>query len=164
MKQHSCNPEQAVLFVERIRDIFVGYRNCTVSTNQNPKIDFERMAQSIKCSMPIAQYSVGCPWRKLVYQDDYVKRLRRRSSSVVSTEFLKHALIDATYDYISTKRDEYNPGKPTCCQRCIRAAVGRWIDMSGRPEKQEVKMTISNFLDQMALSSIPKGWSPCSLQ
>jgi fructose-bisphosphate aldolase class II len=53
----------------------------------------------------------------------------------VSTD-LKHALIDATYDYISSNRDEYNPGKiDITVKEAIKAKVGYWIDLLGSAGK-----------------------------
>ena len=53
----------------------------------------------------------------------------------VSTE-LKYTLIDATYKYISEKREEYNPGKIDIAVRdAIRAVVARWIDVLGSAGK-----------------------------
>ncbi len=135
-----CNPEQAVLFVERTGvDIFapaIGTAHGVYKT-KNPKIDFERMAQinqmlnADRINTPLVVHGgTGLP-------DDYVKRLLEAGGAKfnVSTE-LKHALIDATYDYISAKRDEYNPGKIDIAVRdAIRAAVGRWIDMLGSTGK-----------------------------
>ena len=53
----------------------------------------------------------------------------------MSTE-LKHTLIDSTYEYISGKRDEYNPGKIDVAVRdAIRTVVARWIDVLGSAGK-----------------------------
>jgi fructose/tagatose bisphosphate aldolase len=53
----------------------------------------------------------------------------------VSTE-LKRTLIDATYNYISAKREEYDPGKiDIAVKDAIRSAVGHWIDMLGSAGK-----------------------------
>ena len=53
----------------------------------------------------------------------------------VSTE-LKHAMIDATYNYISENRDQYNPGKiDIVIKDTIRQVVARWIDILGSAGK-----------------------------
>ena len=53
----------------------------------------------------------------------------------VSTE-LKYTLIDTTYDYITTNRQEYDPGKiDAAVKEGIRKAVGHWIDMLGSADK-----------------------------
>jgi fructose/tagatose bisphosphate aldolase len=65
--------------------------------------------------------------------EEYVKRLLEAGGAKfnVSTE-LKYTLIDATFNYISAKREEYNPGKVDIAVRdAIRSVVGRWIDMLG---------------------------------
>jgi fructose/tagatose bisphosphate aldolase len=53
----------------------------------------------------------------------------------VSTE-LKHTLIDASFEYISAHRDEYEPGKVDVAARdAIRKAVGHWIQVLGSAGK-----------------------------
>lgn len=131
-----CNPEQAILFVERTGvDIFapaIGTAHGVYKT-KNPKVDFERMA---KINQMLNADRINTP---LVVHggtglsEDYVKQLLAAGGAKfnVSTE-LKYTLIDATYNYISAKREEYNPGKVDIAVRdAIRAVVGRWIDMLG---------------------------------
>ena len=49
----------------------------------------------------------------------------------VSTD-LKHASIDATYDYISSHRAEYNPGKiDIAAKQAVIERVNYWIDLLG---------------------------------
>jgi len=66
-------------------------------------------------------------------QPDVVKKLVALGGCKfnVSTD-LKHALLDATYEYISEHRDEYNPGK---VDKYVKAAIcnkiNYWIDMLG---------------------------------
>lgn len=131
-----CNPEQAILFVERTGvDIFapaIGTAHGVYKT-KNPKVDFERMA---KINQMLNADRINTP---LVVHggtglsEDYVKQLLAAGGAKfnVSTE-LKYTLIDATFNYISAKREEYNPGKVDIAVRdAIRAVVGRWIDMLG---------------------------------
>ena len=135
-----CNPEEAVLFVERTGvDIFapgIGTAHGVYKT-KNPKVDFERMA---KINQMLNADRINTP---LVVHggtglsDEYVKRLLEAGGAKfnVSTE-LKHTLIDSTYKYISDKREEYNPGKVDVVVRdAIRTVVGRWIDVLGSAGK-----------------------------
>jgi len=135
-----CNPEEAVLFVERTGvDIFapgIGTAHGVYKT-KNPKVDFERMA---KINQMLNADRINTP---LVVHggtglsDEYVKRLLEAGGAKfnVSTE-LKHTLIDSTYKYISDKREEYNPGKVDMVVRdAIRTVVGRWIDVLGSAGK-----------------------------
>ena len=49
----------------------------------------------------------------------------------VSTD-LKHAWIDATYDYIASHRTEYNPGKiDIAAKQAVVERVNTWIDLLG---------------------------------
>jgi tagatose 1,6-diphosphate aldolase GatY/KbaY len=49
----------------------------------------------------------------------------------VSTD-LKHALIDSTFEYIASHREEYNPGKVDIAMKAaIRERVFYWIDLLG---------------------------------
>ncbi len=135
-----ANPAQAVEFVERTGlDIFapaIGTAHGVYKT-KNPKIDFERLGtinqmlngQGIRTPL-VVHGGTGLP-------EDYIVKLLANGGAKfnVSTE-LKHTLIDATYDYISAKRDEYDPGKvDEAVNKAIRAAVGHWIDMLGSAGK-----------------------------
>ena len=135
-----ANPQQAIEFVERTGvDIFapaIGTAHGVYKT-KNPKIDFERMAiinemlngNGVKTPL-VVHGGTGLP-------EDYIKKLLEAGGAKfnVSTE-LKHVLIDAKYEYISTHRDEYNPGKIDIFVRdAIRKAVGHWIDMLGSEGK-----------------------------
>jgi fructose/tagatose bisphosphate aldolase len=53
----------------------------------------------------------------------------------VSTD-LKHALIDATFNYIQEHREEYNPGKVDISVKgAIREKIGYWIELLGSAGK-----------------------------
>jgi tagatose 1,6-diphosphate aldolase GatY/KbaY len=129
-----CNPEQAVEFVERTGvDIFapaIGTAHGVYKT-KNPKIDFERMGTINKIlngsgvRVPLVVHGgTGLP-------PEYIARLLEMGGAKfnVSTE-LKHTLIDTTYEYISSHRDEFDPGKVDAAVRdAIRGVVGHWMDM-----------------------------------
>jgi tagatose 1,6-diphosphate aldolase GatY/KbaY len=135
-----ANPAQAVEFVERTGvDIFapaIGTAHGVYKT-KNPKVDFERLGKinqilngsGVKTPL-VVHGGTGLP-------EDYIKRLIEMGGAKfnVSTE-LKRTLIDATYDYISAKREEYDPGKiDIAVKDAIRSAVGHWIDMLGSAGK-----------------------------
>lgn len=135
-----ANPNQSVEFVERTGvDIFapaIGTAHGVYKT-KNPKIDFERLGKinqmlngsGVKTPL-VVHGGTGLP-------EDYVKKLLEMGGAKfnVSTE-LKHTLIDTTYDYITAKRDEYDPGKiDAAAKDAIRGAVGHWIDMLGSAGK-----------------------------
>ena len=135
-----CSPDQVLEFVERTGvDIFapaIGTAHGIYKT-KNPKIDFERLgkiykilnADSVKVPL-VVHGGTGLP-------EDYITRLIEMGGSKfnVSTE-LKHTLIDATYDYISEHREEYDPGKvDSTVKDAIRTVVGRWIDILGSTGK-----------------------------
>jgi len=135
-----ANPVQAAEFVERTGvDIFapaIGTAHGVYKT-KNPKVDFERLGKinqilngsGVKTPL-VVHGGTGLP-------EDYIKRLIEMGGAKfnVSTE-LKHTLIDATYDYISGKREEYDPGKiDIAVKDAIRGVVGRWIDTLGSTGK-----------------------------
>lgn len=135
-----ANPTQAVEYVERTGvDIFapaIGTAHGVYKT-KNPKVDFERLGKinqilngsGVKTPL-VVHGGTGLP-------EDYIQRLIDMGGAKfnVSTE-LKHALIDSTYNYISAKREEYNPGKiDIAVKDAIRGAVGHWIDMLGSAGK-----------------------------
>ncbi|HWQ83131.1 MAG TPA: class II fructose-bisphosphate aldolase [Anaerolineales bacterium] len=135
-----ANPQQAVEFVERTGlDIFapaIGTAHGVYKT-KNPKIDFERLGainqimngNGIQTPL-VVHGGTGLP-------EDYIVKLLANGGAKfnVSTE-LKRTLIDATYEYITAKRDEYDPGKiDEAVNKAIRAVVGHWIDMLGSAGK-----------------------------
>jgi ketose-bisphosphate aldolase len=135
-----ANPAQAVEFVERTGvDIFapaIGTAHGVYKT-KNPKVDFDRLGKinqilngsGVKTPL-VVHGGTGLP-------EDYIKRLIEMGGAKfnVSTE-LKRTLIDATYNYISAKREEYDPGKiDIAVKDAIRSAVGHWIDMLGSAGK-----------------------------
>ncbi|MEJ2601225.1 MAG: class II fructose-bisphosphate aldolase [Anaerolineales bacterium] len=135
-----ANPAQAAEFVERTGvDIFapaIGTAHGVYKT-KNPKVDFERLGKINKIlngsgvKTPLVVHGgTGLP-------EDYIKRLIEMGGAKfnVSTE-LKHTLIDTTYNYVSAKREEYNPGKiDIAVKDAIRTVVGRWIDTLGSTGK-----------------------------
>ena len=135
-----CDPEQALEFVAKTRiDIFapaIGTAHGVYKT-KNPKLDFARMEKIFKLingkgvKMPLVVHGgTGL-------QPDVVKRLVSLGGSKfnVSTD-LKHVLIDATYDYITSHREEYNPGKIDIAVReAIMAKIEYWIDLLGSAGK-----------------------------
>jgi ketose-bisphosphate aldolase len=129
-----CDPEQALEFVDQTGiDIFapaIGTAHGVYKT-KDPKLDFDRLQE---ISELINGKQVRIP---LVIhggtglKPDVATRLVSLGGSKfnVSTD-LKHALIDATHDYISSHRDEYNPGKiDIAVKEAIKAKVGYWIDL-----------------------------------
>ncbi len=135
-----CQPEQALEFVERTGvDLFapaIGTAHGVYKTKE-PKIDFERFE---KISQEINGSGVRTP---LVIHGgtglpaEYVKRLVALGGAKlnVSTE-LKHALIDATYEYIDPHRDEYKPEKISAAvKEATRKVVLNWIDVLGSAGK-----------------------------
>ena len=135
-----ANPTQAAEFVERTGvDIFapaIGTAHGVYKT-KNPKVDFDRLGKinqilngsGVKTPL-VVHGGTGLP-------EYYIKRLIEMGGAKfnVSTE-LKRTLIDATYNYISGKREEYNPGKiDIAVKDAIRQVVGRWIDTLGSAGK-----------------------------
>lgn len=135
-----ANPKQAVEFVERTGlDIFapaIGTAHGVYKT-KNPKVDFERLGQinqllngkAIKTPL-VVHGGTGLP-------ENYIKRLIEMGGAKfnVSTE-LKRTMIDAQFEYISSHREEYDPGKvDDAVRKSIREAVGHWIDMLGSADK-----------------------------
>ena len=135
-----ANPMQAVEFVERTGlDIFapaIGTAHGVYKT-KNPKVDFERLGKinqllngkTIKTPL-VVHGGTGLP-------EDYIKKLIEMGGAKfnVSTE-LKRTMIDAEYEYITSHREEYDPGKvDEAVRKAIRDAVSHWIDMLGSADK-----------------------------
>ena len=135
-----CNPEQAVEFVERTGvDLLapaIGTAHGIYKT-KDPKVDVERLQMINELlngkgpRVPLVIHGgTGLP-------PDTVKKLIASGGAKfnVSTD-LKHALLDATFNYISEHRDEYNPGKVDIAVKdAIRGKIGYWIDMLGSAGK-----------------------------
>lgn len=131
-----CDPEKAEEFVERTGiDLFapaIGTAHGVYKT-ADPKLDFDRLETICKLingaspRVPIVIHGgTGL-------KEDVVRRLVALGGSKfnVSTE-LKYTLIDATYDYISGHRDEYNPGKiDEAVKAAVIATIEKWIDILG---------------------------------
>jgi len=131
-----CDPEQAMAFVEQTGiDIFapaIGTAHGVYKT-KNPKLDFERLE---KIANLINGREIRVP---LVIhggtglKPDVAKKLVSLGGSKfnVSTD-LKHTLIDTTYDYIATNRDQYNPGKiDAAVKEAIKEKIKYWIELLG---------------------------------
>ena len=131
-----CDPEEALRFVNETGiDIFapaIGTAHGVYKT-KNPKLDFDRLAQIAELingkepKIPLVIHG-GTGLRPGV-----VKKLVSLGGSKfnVSTD-LKHSLIDTTYDYISSHRDEYNPGKiDIAVKEGIKGRINYWIDLLG---------------------------------
>ena len=135
-----ADPKQSVEFVERTGvDLFapaIGTAHGVYKT-ADPKVHFDRLERisqllngdSVRVPL-VVHGGTGLP-------PATVKRLIEVGGSNfnVSTE-LKHTLIDSTYDYISEKREEYNPGKiDIAVKNAIKGVVGNWIDILGSTGK-----------------------------
>ena len=131
-----CDPDKAGQFVSETGvDIFapaIGTAHGIYKT-KNPKLDFDRFEQIFnlfnkeKATVPLVIHGgTGL-------QPDVVKKLVSMGGCKfnVSTD-LKHSLLDATFEYISANRDEYNPGKvDKHVKAAIRDKINYWIDMLG---------------------------------
>jgi fructose/tagatose bisphosphate aldolase len=138
-----CDPARSLEFVERSGvDLFapaIGTAHGVYRT-ENPKIDFdrfERIQQNVNGRRIIAPLIChGGTGLK----PDVVRRLVALGGAKfnVSTD-LKHALIDATHDYITAHRNEYNPGKIDIeAKRAVMERVDDWISLLGCAGKAEV--------------------------
>jgi tagatose 1,6-diphosphate aldolase GatY/KbaY len=135
-----CDPKEALEFVDQTGvDIFapaIGTAHGVYKT-KTPKLDFDRLkkiAELINGNQPriplVIHGGTGL-------QPDVVKRLVSLGGAKfnVSTD-LKHTLIDTTYDYISSHRDEYNPGKiDAAVKEAIKGRIEYWIDLLGSTGK-----------------------------
>lgn len=135
-----CDPEQAMEFVDKTGvDIFapaIGTAHGVYKT-KNPKLDFDRlkkiaeMINGSQVTVPLVIHGgTGL-------QPDVVTKLVSLGGSKfnVSTD-LKHCLIDTTYNYISSHREEYNPGKiDVSVKEAIKGRIKYWIDLLGSEGK-----------------------------
>jgi tagatose 1,6-diphosphate aldolase GatY/KbaY len=131
-----CDPEQAMEFVNETGiDIFapaIGTAHGVYKT-KNPKLDFDRLEQIAEimngkgATVPLVIHGgTGL-------QPDVVTKLVSLGGSKfnVSTD-LKYSLIDTTYSYITSHRDEYNPGKiDIAVKEAIKGRINYWIDLLG---------------------------------
>ncbi len=131
-----CDPARSLEFVERSGvDLFAPAIGTAhgVYTTENPKIDFDRfesIQRIVNAQRIIAPLIVhGGTGLK----PEVVKRLVALGGAKfnVSTD-LKYALIDATYDYISSHRNEYNPGKiDMAAKQAVMERVDGWMELLG---------------------------------
>jgi ketose-bisphosphate aldolase len=131
-----CDPEQSVEFVERTGvDLFaaaIGTAHGVYKT-ENPKLDFDRFARINEMLNGDGMETPMIIHGGTGLKPEVVRRLVSMGGAKfnVSTD-LKHALIDSTYDYINTHRDEYNPGKVDIARsEATRDRIVWWIDLLG---------------------------------
>ena len=131
-----CDPETAVDFVVRSGiDIFapaIGTAHGVYKT-ADPKVDsdrFEKIRVAIDrkgLRVPLVVHGgTGLP-------ESTVRRLVELGGTKfnVSTD-LKHRLLDATFDYLTAHRDEYNPGKlDMAVKASTKELIHNWIDRLG---------------------------------
>ena len=131
-----CDPARSREFVERSGvDLFAPAIGTAhgVYVTENPKIDFDRFEQ---IQQLVNGQGILAPL--IVHggtglKPEVVKRLVSLGGAKfnVSTD-LKHAWIDATYDYIASHRTEYNPGKiDIAAKQAVIERVNYWIDLLG---------------------------------
>lgn len=131
-----CNPDQALEFVKKTGVDLLAPAIGTahgIYTTKNPKVDFERFKKIFEVingntlRIPLVIHGgTGLP-------REYVEKLISYGGSKinVSTE-LKHTLIDSTWQYINTHREEYDPGKiDKAVKEAIKQAVYAWIEIIG---------------------------------
>jgi len=131
-----CDPETAVSFVNETGiDIMapaIGTAHGIYKT-ANPKLDFDRFKKIFDL------FNAKRPRVPLVVhggtglKPEVVKKLVALGGSKfnISTD-LKHALIDSTFEYISAKREEYNPTKIDKAGReAIIKRINYWIELLG---------------------------------
>jgi len=131
-----CNPKDAIKFVEETGiDLLapaIGTAHGIYKT-ENPKLDFERLSEIFHlCNYEEPKVPIVIHGGTGL-KPDVVKRLVSLGGSKfnVSTD-LKHALIDATFEYISKNRQEYNPGKiDEAVRKAIIERINYWIDLLG---------------------------------
>jgi tagatose 1,6-diphosphate aldolase GatY/KbaY len=131
-----CDPARSREFVERSGvDLFAPAIGTAhgVYTTENPKIDFDRFQkiQELVNGREIIAPLIVHGGTGL--KPEVVKRLVALGGAKfnVSTD-LKHAWIDATYDYIAAHRAEYNPGKiDIAAKQAVIERVNYWIDLLG---------------------------------
>jgi tagatose 1,6-diphosphate aldolase GatY/KbaY len=137
-----CDPARSLEFVERSGvDLFapaIGTAHGVYMT-ENPKIDFDRFEsiQRIVNGQRIIAPLIVHGGTGL--KPEVVKRLVALGGAKfnVSTD-LKYALIDGTFDYISSHRNEYNPGKiDIAAKQAVMERVNYWIDLLGCEGKAE---------------------------
>lgn len=135
-----CDPDSAAEFVERTGvDLFapaIGTAHGVYRT-ANPFVDFDRL-QAIRDKLrarnldtPLVIHGgTGLP-------EETVRRLVSLGGAKfnVSTE-LKHVLIDSTFNYIQSKREEYDPGKvDRFVLDATKQAVSKWMRLLGSEGK-----------------------------
>lgn len=130
-----CDPEKAEAFVATTGiDIFAPAIGTAHGLYKSaPKIDFDlfekvaRLINGAEIRAPLVIHGgTGL-------SEEVTRRLVSLGGAKfnVSTE-LKHALIDASSEYLAAKREDYNPGKlDTAVFDKTTALIGRWIDILG---------------------------------
>lgn len=131
-----CDPLEAVKFV---KDTGVDLLAPAIGTahgiykTENPKLDFDRLSRIFNLLNPETPNTPLVIHGGTGLKPDVVRKLIFLGGSKfnISTD-LKHALIDATYEYISRNRYEYNPIKiDAFTRKTIIERINYWIDILG---------------------------------
>ena len=134
-----CDPEKASDFVDRTGiDLFAPAIGTAHGLyEKEPKIDFDlldRISKIINCDKVKAPIIIHGGTGLSV---EVAKKLVELGGAKfnVSTD-LKHCLIDASFDYLSNHRNEYNPGKLDAhVYRQTVKLIDDWIDILGCGDK-----------------------------
>jgi ketose-bisphosphate aldolase len=135
-----ADPEQAIRFVEETRvDLFapaIGTAHGVYQT-ADPVIDVDRFARINQMINGDGVVSPLVVHGGTGLQEDMVRRLVAAGGAKynVSTD-LKHHLVDASWDYLSQHRDDYNPGKlDKAVYQATLDRVQYWIRLLGSAGK-----------------------------
>jgi ketose-bisphosphate aldolase len=135
-----CDPEKSSEFVERSGiDLFgpaIGTAHGVYHTD-NPIIDFDRLGEIfLKLNTPEITVPLVIHGGTGLIEQTVQNLIKNGGSKYNVSTNLKYILIDSTFEYLSTRRSEYDPGKlDKHVKQVTREKIANWIDLLGSTGK-----------------------------
>jgi len=135
-----CDPAKSSEFVERSGiDLFgpaIGTAHGVYQT-ENPVIDFDRLGEIFtKLNIPQIKVPLVIHGGTGLSEQTVLNLIKNGGSKYNVSTNLKYILLDSTFEYISNRRSEYDPGKvDKHVKQVTKEKIGNWIDLLGSTGK-----------------------------
>jgi tagatose 1,6-diphosphate aldolase GatY/KbaY len=135
-----CDPEKSLEFLERSGiDLFgpaIGTAHGVYQT-ENPVIDFKRLGEIYrKINTPVVRTPLVIHGGTGLSEATVSELIKNGGSKYNVSTNLKYILLDSTFEYMSERRKEYDPGKlDKHVKLATKQRIEYWIDLLGSTGK-----------------------------
>lgn len=135
-----CDPEKSLEFIERSGiDLFgpaIGTAHGVYQT-ENPVIDFKRLGEIYrKINTPVVRTPLVIHGGTGLSEATVSELIENGGSKYNVSTNLKYILLDSTFEYMSERRKEYDPGKlDKHVKLATKQRIEYWIDLLGSTGK-----------------------------